>query len=358
LRSKASTGVGTIELTIDDILHKVELRRSPSGVTVSCSTLGLIEQGTKLVLGFPALRGVSVQQTSNPTRSATPRPGLEDVAPLITATVDARLDDLRQWLINVDSQGLTHLLDRFFQVVSDFLPGTPVSFSRVSETKDVLVNAAGEEVPIEQLSQGMSSLLAWVGVLLERLTEIYGGDLSALDQPALLLVDELDAHLHPEWQRKLVPIIRQHFPNLQMIATTHSPLIVSALERDSVIAIGREDGEILYRKAGEELLGLRTDQVLTSDLFGLDTTRSVAYAEKADELDALIARDDLTVSEEHTRDILFNELDAITVPGDTARAREEFRMRRAEATHADIDRESAERGARIIDALLADEEPS
>src|SRR5262249_57438715 len=70
------------------------------------------------------------------------------------------------------------------------------------------------------VSQGAASVLSWVGVLYQRLHEISNGDLEGL--AALVLIDEIDAYLHPALQRTLVPTLQKLFPNLQVVATTRS----------------------------------------------------------------------------------------------------------------------------------------
>jgi predicted ATP-dependent endonuclease of OLD family len=76
-------------------------------------------------------------------------------------------------------------------------------------------------------------LLGWVGYLCQRLKETAqdsNSDPLSTDGYALVLIDEVDAHMHPRWQQVLVRRLKQVFPNVQFIASTHSPLIVGGLE--------------------------------------------------------------------------------------------------------------------------------
>jgi energy-coupling factor transporter ATP-binding protein EcfA2 len=328
LRS-GSKGTGLIELTIDNASYRIDLRRHPGGVvSVTSPSLSPIQEGARLVLGFPAIRGVSMRSnaSSSSGQSGNPFPAVDDVMPLVFGGLDVRLDSLRQWLINVEQRGQTPIRDAFFDIVRSFLPNLELRFAEIDTTTfDVLVWAGGEKVALEQLSQGMSSLLAWVGVTLQRLFEVYPGDNAPTEHTVLVLVDELDAHLHPEWQRQLVPIIRKHFPRLQMVATTHSPLIVSALTQESVVSARRDGTAFSVVRVEEEMRGLRSDQVLTSAVFGLESTRSVEFVDKSEELDNLIKLERLDNEQIQRKSALSAQLEEMTIPGDTLSARESYR---------------------------------
>ena len=100
----------------------------------------------------------------------------------------------------------------------------------------------------------------------------------------IVLVDEIEQHLHPKWQRYIISRLHQQFPKLQFIATTHSPLCAAATadlteEQCQLIALSRRRSTVDQ----ERLLlprGLRADQILTSEAFGLDDTRNPAIGEK------------------------------------------------------------------------------
>jgi predicted ATP-binding protein involved in virulence len=89
------------------------------------------------------------------------------------------------------------------------------------------------------------------------------------------LVDEIDLHLHPLWQRKLIGHLSQHFPNVQFIVSAHSPLIVQAASGvNANIALLKEEGDhVVIDNDVTSIRGWRIDQILTSDLFDLPTAR-------------------------------------------------------------------------------------
>jgi hypothetical protein len=88
-----------------------------------------------------------------------------------------------------------------------------------------------------------------------------------------VLIDEIDAHMHPRWQQTIVPKLSRSFPRIQFIATTHAPLIVAGLPVSQVIRFDRNpEGKVVRLRVEEDMTKGRTDQLLTSNLFGLDTT--------------------------------------------------------------------------------------
>ena len=74
------------------------------------------------------------------------------------------------------------------------------------------------------LSDGLK-LMAWVGDLVTRLSQAFPNAENPLEQEGIVLIDEIDIHLHPTWQRQILSQLRRTFPKIQFIVTTHSPLV-------------------------------------------------------------------------------------------------------------------------------------
>jgi len=104
----------------------------------------------------------------------------------------------------------------------------------------------GSIMPIDRLSDGLKNMLAMVGDIAYRCYS-HNPHLGqeALTSPGIVLIDELDLHLHPRWQQHVVNDLKMTFPNIQFIATTHSPIILSCLDsEDKVILL--DDNEVQY----------------------------------------------------------------------------------------------------------------
>ena len=101
-------------------------------------------------------------------------------------------------------------------------PGIDFEYSGVDrQTWAIQLESTDGTISLDLLSRGITAVLGWVGVLLQRLFEVYPKAPEPWNGSVLVLVDELDVHLHPDWQRRILPLLRDHFAGMQLIATTH-----------------------------------------------------------------------------------------------------------------------------------------
>lgn len=156
-------------------------------------------------------------------------------------------------------------------------------------------------ISVEQLSDGYRSILSLTFELIRQLTRVYGPDKvfadiqnddMKIDLPGVVLIDEIDAHLHPTWQRRVGQWFCQYFPKLQFIVTTHSPLICQGAERGSVWRLPTPGDESAFsgRVTGTDLNRLvygSVEDAYSTDLFGQDVTRSASSQAKLERLAAL-----------------------------------------------------------------------
>jgi len=158
-------------------------------------------------------------------------------------------------------------------------------------------------VTIDQLSLGYRTMIAWVVDLARRLFNRYPESENPLAEPAVCLVDEIDLHLHPKWQRKIIDFLSERFPNTQFIVTAHSPLVVQAAEDANVVLLKRvevEDGDdyVEIHNDMEPVGGLRVDQILTSDLYGLESARPPRLDDLMEERREILEQSELTGEDE------------------------------------------------------------
>ena len=121
---------------------------------------------------------------------------------------------------------------------------------------------------INQLSAGEKTLMALVADLARRLIIANPKSDNPLQQDGIVLIDEIDLHLHPSWQRKIIPNLQKIFPNCQFIITTHSPQIISHVKPESVFILKKTENGIEYSNP-EESYGKNTDRIL-EDLMETD----------------------------------------------------------------------------------------
>ena len=128
---------------------------------------------------------------------------------------------------------------------------------------------------LEQMSLGYRTMIAWIADLARRMFEFYPDSSDPLSEPAVVLVDEIDLHMHPRWQRDIMSFLSERFPNTQFIVTAHSPLVVQAAPdlmkegKEVNIAVLRREGDhVVIDNNPESIWGWRIDQILASDLYG------------------------------------------------------------------------------------------
>ena len=106
----------------------------------------------------------------------------------------------------------------------------------------MIVEKDGEELDVNQLSQGEKSLLALVGDIARRLALLNPSLDNPLEGEGVVMIDEVDLHLHPKWQHDLIDKLVATFPNVQFILTTHSPHVIS--DRNDILLYSLDDGEL------------------------------------------------------------------------------------------------------------------
>ncbi|HEY9403216.1 MAG TPA: AAA family ATPase, partial [Pyrinomonadaceae bacterium] len=167
--------------------------------------------------------------------------------------------------------------DEIKDILISLLPDVDdIKFAQITEEQSkprVEVRTPYGWVSIKDLSLGYRTLIAWMVDLASRMFERYPDSPNPLAEPAVVLVDEIDLHLHPKWQRTLMSYLSERFPNTQFIATAHSPLVVQAASDANVVLLRREGDHVVIDNDVKDIHGWRVDQILTSDLFGLESAR-------------------------------------------------------------------------------------
>ncbi len=211
---------------------------------------------------------------------------------------------------------------RVIEILTRILPG--IHEIRVSSrTTPSQQLRAGVEVhgpdgwiPFSALGLGYRTMTAWVVDLASRLFERYGELEDPLSGAAVCLVDEIDLHLHPRWQRDLITRLTTLFPRTQFIATAHSPLIVQAAPDANLVVLKRRDDGVVIDNAPRSVRKWRIDQILTSELFEVPSARAPELDEWIAERDAILAKAELTNEDQERLAELRDKLSALP-QGDT-----------------------------------------
>ncbi len=196
----------------------------------------------------------------------------------------------------------------------------------VTPSINVVNSVSGEKKFFEHLSHGEKAIVTLVSIIAYKLAIAKGENtwntIKVLDSPGVVLIDEIELHLHPKWQRQIIPLLRKVFPNIQFFITTHSPQVVASVNSQNLILCDN----FHLKKVGFKSLGADSNSILkyifeTSDRPGeivsliqdfdnlMDQEApSGKLEEKRNEIAALLAKDPGT-----DMSSLLSELDTLII---------------------------------------------
>jgi hypothetical protein len=228
--------------------------------------------------GYGAIRSLGVNVSlSEHFDSANSSSLFTEGVPLINA---------EEWLLQTDYACRTatgELNDRLKKQITQIIE---ILKRILPDVEDIRIAPATEDNPhpraefltpygwvhINSLGLGYRTAIAWMVDLAVRLFRRYPNSPDPLAEPAIVLVDEIDLHLHPRWQRTIMDFLTERFPNTQFIVTAHSPLVVQAAQNANIVLLRREGDRVVIDNNPEIIENWRVDQVLTS-VFDLQTAR-------------------------------------------------------------------------------------
>jgi ABC-type multidrug transport system ATPase subunit len=121
----------------------------------------------------------------------------------------------------------------------------------------------GRPIAIQHASQGTLSVVAIFALIYQYLRAVYPSapEPRICNQPAIVIIDEVDAHLHPAWQRKITDLLRKHFPKVQFVLTAHSPLMVAGCRRGEVALLRRENSDFKIIDFQRDFIGATPEEI-------------------------------------------------------------------------------------------------
>lgn len=155
--------------------------------------------------------------------------------------------NVKQWLINryfviekewakLESENWTYMVDKL-KTISP--AGESFFFSRIERDLEPVFSLNGRECYFEELPSGYKSVLSIVFSIIDWIEGVFSDEDALIERAhGTVLIDEIDAHLHPSWQMIILDILQSFFPNLQFIITTHSPYVI----------MSAKEGELLWMK--------------------------------------------------------------------------------------------------------------
>jgi predicted ATP-binding protein involved in virulence len=247
---------------------------------------------------------------------------------------DDRADLLNpeEWFLQMEYSSLKQdkqaakALEQVRQVLLKVLPDiTDIRISSKGHQQYLELESPYGWVRLRDMSLGYQTLVVWLTDFASKLFSRYPDSPNQLEEPAIVLIDEIDLHLHPSWQRKLIGFLSDIFRNTQFIATAHSPLVVQAAgdEGANVVLLRREGDQTVVVTDVEDVRGWRVDQILTSSFFNLETARSLETEKKLARQAKLLNKIKLTAEERQELEALTQELEGQPMGSTRPHAEEE-----------------------------------
>ena len=197
----------------------------------------------------------------------------------------------------------TDLLNKIKEILVDLLPdikksesikiNSPINDDGSINKNIVEVLTEDGRVPLFNLSLGYVTMLTWIVDLAIHMLWSFPESEEPLKEPAIVLVDEIDLHLHPVWQRKIKQKLTHHFAKTQFICTAHSPIMAQASEDQNLVVVKRiDDSDVVIENAPHIVTGWRIGQIATSELFGISSDRSPEIEKEINDRRKILDKDE------------------------------------------------------------------
>ncbi|MBY5828653.1 AAA family ATPase [Rhizobium leguminosarum] len=235
------------------------------------------------VVGYGATRRVESEGYSESSSRKRRGRRYQRVASLFEDQVTLR--PMQSWLLRLSPSRKAECIE----LINSALPDNIRFLGELAED-EFLFEFDGVSTPYPALSDGYRFFIGWIGDLVGQMNEV-SPELPLRDLRGIVLVDEIDLHLHPSWQRDVVGRLSDTFPALQFVFTSHSPLVAASVRSDNVIVTGTsENGTAILERMNESLYGRGIESVLLSPYFGLDSARPAAEREISQSLASAAAK--------------------------------------------------------------------
>ncbi len=167
------------------------------------------------------------------------------------------------------------------------------------DTEKVMLLVAGQVVDYDALPDGLRSLMSWIADLLWRLDRTkWENNTSLLERRILLFLDEIEVHLHPSWQRKVLPTVQKLFKNAQVFISTHSPFVVNSIDGAFIhrIELEGKNAKVLPAVVSDNATNIQT---VLREIFGISEEFGLEVSDKLDKF--LQIKNDIFARKEYDR---------------------------------------------------------
>jgi predicted ATP-binding protein involved in virulence len=160
-------------------------------------------------------------------------------------------------------------IKRIERVVAD-ITDLHIEFSLADNPLKVQIKLGGIDLDFPLLPDGLKAIISWIADLLMRMERLtWNKEVDIFDRNFILLLDEVDVHLHPAWQRKVLPIIQKLFRNAQIIVSTHSPFITNSVDDAWIYKLKKNGNYSILDGAPTLSENGRSYETILEEIFGI-----------------------------------------------------------------------------------------
>jgi len=183
-----------------------------------------------------------------------------------------RMVEFADRAVQRNDPAMRRLLTQIASIASEILDGFLVEFWRIAEDRDgwfPQFRTLDGDFAFDVFSQGTQSVLQWLAYVLINYAKYYGYPSNLAEQPGIMIIDEIDAHLHPTAQQRILPALRHHFPKMQIFCSTHSPLMLIGLQPGQIHVLQRDSQGTVTVSRNETAIVDRSTDALLQQFFGI-----------------------------------------------------------------------------------------
>lgn len=305
IKKRYNSDKGTVDIDLLDShksLHYEIFKYVPGYVERYSSEF----ENSKQILYFSSLREIKYEQLNSIPASNNVDTDMNSINHSTSLLLFGAEKDAKKWLANRCAFYIIGSLKPYqihnFELCKKVfnLIDNKLQIETVDETCEIIVDFNSSKIFFEMLSDGYKSCISiLVGIIKE--IEYRFPEINADDFDGIIMIDEIDVHLHPQWQAKLVKVLKETFPNAQIIATTHSPSVLQNAKADEIISLykdGNGDIQIKELQLGEYGLQGWTLEEIMKDVMGMQSTTSDLYTKIMSEFDHAMKEDNIKVAKE------------------------------------------------------------
>lgn len=230
------------------------------------------------------------------------------------------IPDVKQWMINryfqIEKEWASQEKENWIWLLENFNFLTPKEweFKFVSIHRDLepIFSLNGKECYLEELSSGFQAILSIILAIFEWIEKTNKSEnLSVKNAIGTVVIDELDVHLHPEWQLTIRQALKTIFPNLQFIVTTHSPHLIASAEENEIIIMSTDNDNLELTPTSKKFSGWNTDQIL-EEIMGVKNLENKDYNKLINQ-----ALDFISENNSTSLNNIISELEKVSHPNDS-----------------------------------------